>query len=80
MGWIDYYKILERHGGDIKKASPAELHAAARTNPNDPITALYVASRKFEAKYPRLVCTDRKGLGCDDERCYCNDPDEQPNV
>jgi hypothetical protein len=75
-----YYELMERHGGDIRKASKAELQKAARQSPQSPIIALYEASRQFEKKYPRLVCTDRKGLGCDDERCYCNDPDEQPNV
>lgn len=76
MGWIDYYRILERHRS-FTRAPKEELRAAARTNPNDPMTAMYIASRKFEAKYPRLVCTDRKGLGCDEERCYCNDPDDE---
>lgn len=73
MGWIDYYNILERHGS-FTKAPKKELKAAALANPNDPITAMYIASRKYEAKHPE-VCTDRKGLGCDEERCYCNDPD-----
>ena len=75
-----YYELMERYGGDIKKASEAEFQQAAQRSPSSPAIALYEASRQFEKDYPRLVCTDRKGLGCDDERCYCNDPDEQPNT
>jgi hypothetical protein len=39
MGWYDYFTLLERHNGDLSKASVAELAWAARGNPNTPVAA-----------------------------------------
>ncbi|GEM_PF-1600531 len=49
MGWLDYYRLLEKYDGDLSKATPEELEAAARANPNDPATALQIAMEKYEA-------------------------------
>ena len=48
MSWIQYYKIIQKTGGEIIKADPKEMVAAARGNPNSPSEALTVAFKKYE--------------------------------
>lgn len=47
MSWLEYYRLLEKYNGDLQRASGNELAEAARGNPNDPISALTVARRKY---------------------------------
>lgn len=54
MGWIDYYNLLEKYNGDFEsKATQKEKEFAARVNPNDPISALELARKKFKEKSAR---------------------------
>jgi uncharacterized protein YprB with RNaseH-like and TPR domain len=56
MGWVDYYNLLVKYGGDLSKASEEELRSAEEGNPNNPYDALMLAIRKYR-EY-------REGLGC----------------
>ena len=48
MGWRNYYNLLEKYDGDLGKASPQEMHFAARCNPNDPATARRIAEARWK--------------------------------
>jgi len=48
MGWMNYYNLLEKHGGDLSRATAAELSFAARCNPNDPLTARRIAEARWK--------------------------------
>ena len=51
MSWTEYYTLLIKYDGDLKKATDDELECARLGNPNDPITAQRMADEKFkEAK------------------------------
>jgi hypothetical protein len=50
MGWLDYYHLLEKYNGDLKKASTKELSQAAKNNPNDPFNARRLAEKKWQEK------------------------------
>jgi len=50
MGWFFYYKLLEKYDGDLSKAKDVELEAAAKSNPNDPVSARRLAEKKFNSK------------------------------
>lgn len=50
MGWMDYYRLLEKYNGDLSKASRKEMAAAARANPNTPPAARSLARRKWHEK------------------------------
>lgn len=72
MSWLDYYRLLEKYGGDIKKATAEEVRSAVRGNPNEPYAALALASRKFAENHPELpICTDKDG-NCEEDNCRCN--------
>ncbi len=71
MSWLDYYHLLEKYGGDIKKATKEEMESAARGNPNSPIAALHLAVREFEEQHPTGYCYNRSG-NCDEEYCDCD--------
>lgn len=47
MGWMDYYRLLEKYDGNFKKASRQEKREAARANPNDPFSARMLATQKY---------------------------------
>lgn len=55
MGWLDYYRLLEHHKGNLNNATKGELDAAARANPNDPESALKLAKQKFEEEGKTIV-------------------------
>lgn len=55
MGWIDYYNLLEKYNGDFSKATKDEKESAARGNPNDPISALDLARKKFKEKSAKKI-------------------------
>lgn len=48
MGWVDYYKLLEKYKGDLSKATKAELRIAAGRNPDNPVDARKLAEEKWE--------------------------------
>ena len=48
MGWVNYYDLLKKYDGDLKKATSDEMIFAARCNPNNPSEALKLARKKFE--------------------------------
>jgi hypothetical protein len=48
MGWLDYYHLLEKYNGDLKKAKTSELTQAAKNNPLDPVSARQLAEKKWE--------------------------------
>lgn len=48
MGWIQYYRLLEKYDGDLEKATGEELSWAARGNPNTPEAARALAEEKWE--------------------------------
>jgi hypothetical protein len=50
MSWLDYYHLLEKHNGDLSKASTKELSQAAKNNPNDPFNARRLAEKKWKEK------------------------------
>ena len=51
MSWRDYYNLLEKYDGDLRKATKEELDYAWRGNPNNPHDALRLAKIKYkEAK------------------------------
>jgi len=50
MSWWDYYRLLKKYNGDLSKAKPEELEEAAKANPNDPSTALWIAMQKYKAE------------------------------
>lgn len=47
MGWIDYYRLMERYNGDLTNATMQELDAAKRANPNDWRSAWQLAREKY---------------------------------
>lgn len=51
MSWLDYYHLLEKYGGDIKKATPKEMKDAALGNPNTPTAAFKIAKEKYQKEY-----------------------------
>jgi|Deesub1362B_J571_1020462.scaffolds.fasta_scaffold01301_5 hypothetical protein len=51
MGWLDYYRLLEKYNGDLSKATEEELEAAARANPNDPATARRMAKEEWRRNH-----------------------------
>lgn len=72
MGWLNYYRLLEKYGGDIKKATKKEFKQAVAANPNDPFTALSIASKKFVDNHPELrLCHDKDGT-CEEDHCRCH--------
>lgn len=75
MSWIEFYNLFEKYDGDIKKATPSEMRSAARGNPNDPVTAMHLAARKFQEKCEKegitKFCFDKHGL-CEPDNCHCN--------
>ena len=48
MGWLDYYWLLKKYDGNLSAATPQELEAAARANPNDPESARRIAQEAYE--------------------------------
>ncbi len=50
MGWIQYFNLLEKYNGDFSKATKEEMGWAEKGNPNDPVSALRLATEKFEKK------------------------------
>lgn len=53
MGWIDYYRLLEKYDGDLDAARIDELREAAQANPNTPGAARLVAQSKWASKKMR---------------------------
>lgn len=47
MSWREYYTLLEKYDGDLRKATKTELKEAARGNPNDPASARQLAEKKW---------------------------------
>ena len=54
MGWFDYYTLLEKYDGDLRKATSAELSWAAKGNPNDPARARELAENKWRENNPGM--------------------------
>lgn len=54
MGWINYYRLLEKYDGDLSKATKKELDSAATANPNNPIDAKRIAQEKFSNARPKI--------------------------
>ncbi len=50
MSWLDYYELLEKYDGDLRRATKEEMSFAARCNPNDPPTARAIAEKTWKAK------------------------------
>jgi hypothetical protein len=76
---ITYLSLFEKYG-DIKKASPLEMQAAAKNlNGKNALTALFEAGREYEQKLKEkhqetgvhpAVCFNRDGH-CEDDHCRC---------
>ena len=47
MGWKTYYKLLEKHNGDLSKATDKEMKFARKDNPNDPSSARAFAEERW---------------------------------
>ncbi len=47
MGWYTYYKLLEKYGGDLSKATEAEMDNAFKSNPNTPDRARAIAEEQY---------------------------------
>lgn len=54
MGWFDYYKLLEKYNGNLKKATKAEMEHAFIGNPNDPFTARELAEKKWREEQSKI--------------------------
>lgn len=50
MGWITYYKLLEKYQGNFSKTTKVEKDFAYRDNPNNPEAALLLAKKKYHSK------------------------------
>lgn len=48
MGWLDYYRLLEKYHGDLSQATKEEMRAAVAANPNNAADALALAWKEFQ--------------------------------
>lgn len=55
MGWLDYYRLLEGHDGNLNNITKGEFDAAAKANPNDPETALRIAKEKYQEEGKTVI-------------------------
>ncbi len=62
MGWLDYYRLLEKYKGDLSKATKDERDYARRSNPNTPHDALALAEKKYKRSTLKT------------EQCFCGHP------
>ena len=61
MGWLNYYRLLERYGGDLRRASKEELREAAAWNPNTPGEARVLAERIYAEEQAKQLERLEKG-------------------
>jgi len=47
MSWTEYYHLLKKYEGNLKRATKKELKNAKQGNPNDPIGAHILAQKKY---------------------------------
>jgi hypothetical protein len=77
---ITYLSLMQKYG-DIKKAHPLEMRAAANAVPEgvNHLTTLFAAAREYEAEVESkaeatgihpAVCFNRDGH-CEDDHCRC---------
>jgi hypothetical protein len=50
MSWLDYYELLKKYDGNLRRATKAEMAFAAKCNPNDPPTARLIAQNVWESE------------------------------
>jgi len=55
MGWLDYYRLLERHNGNLNNITKGEFDAAAKANPNDPDSAMKLAKEKYQEEGKKII-------------------------
>ena len=48
MSWRDYFRLLERYNGTLRRATRAELNEAAKNNPNTPAAARALAEHIYQ--------------------------------
>lgn len=58
MGWLDYYRLLEKYDADLSRATREELRAAKAANPNNPVDALVLAWKEYQRRKKRTVRLD----------------------
>ena len=61
MGWLNYYNLLEKYGGDLSKATRQEMLFAARCNPNDPVTARRIAEARWKDEQEEKMVAANSG-------------------
>lgn len=54
MSWRDYYRLLERYDGDLKRATREEVRQAAERNPNTPREARALAERIWQEEHQHI--------------------------
>lgn len=62
MGWISYYNLLSKYDGDIARATTEELKSAAKSNSNDPHSALDLAEKKYREEKENFNKSDLKNF------------------
>lgn len=71
---ITYLSLMQKYNGDIKRAHPDEMRAAARTlNGKNALTALFDATREYERteKKGQMDVYMSHGDFCEEDHCRC---------
>lgn len=50
MSWLDYYELLQKYEGDLRRATKEEMAFAAKCNPNDPPRARAIAESIWKSE------------------------------